>query len=118
VDDEPLLRKLAEAILTKSGYSVLPAKDGREAVEMFRQNTPQIAAVLLDMTMPVMGGREALRLIRELQPGMPIIVSSGYSEVLAREEFADETAGFIQKPYSADKLVESIQEAIELSARQ
>jgi PAS domain S-box-containing protein len=118
VDDEPLLRTLAEVILKKSGYSVLAAKNGREAVEIFRRNAPQIAAVLLDMTMPVMGGREALRLIREIQPGMPIIVSSGYSEVLAREEFAGETAGFIQKPYSADKLVESIQEAIEPSVRQ
>jgi hypothetical protein len=73
VDDEPALRKMAGMILEKSGYSVLFAKDGREAVEIFRQHAPKIAAVLLDMTMPVMGGHEAFRLIREIQPDVPII---------------------------------------------
>ena len=112
VDDEPSLRDLSKAILKQSGYSVLVAKDGREGVEVFRQNASKIAAVLLDMTMPVMGGHEALRLIREIRPGVPIILSSGYSEAFAREELGDTVAGFIQKPYVAAKLVESIQEAL------
>ena len=117
VDDEPVLRTIAGVILEKSGYSVLLAKDGREAVEVFRQNAPKIAAVLLDMTMPAMGGREALQLIREIQPGVPIIVSSGYDESFAREGLSrDAVAGFIQKPYVAAQLVESIQEALEQSA--
>lgn len=118
VDDEPLLRKLATAILENSGYSVLSAKDGREGVEVLRQNAPKIGAVLLDMTMPVMGGREAFQLIREIQPDVPIIVSSGYGEVFAREELADdEITRFIQKPYTAARLVESIREAMQSSAR-
>jgi CheY-like chemotaxis protein len=113
VDDEPELRKLAGAILESSGYSVLFARNGREAVEIFRQNTPGIAAVLLDMTMPVMGGNEAFGLIRELQPGVPIIVSSGYAEVSAREELGSgKIAGFIQKPYTLTKLVQCIQAAM------
>ncbi|HMC62107.1 MAG TPA: ATP-binding protein, partial [Candidatus Solibacter sp.] len=117
VDDESALRKMAGIILENSGYSVLAAKDGREAVEIFRQNTPNIAAVLLDMTMPVMGGREAFRLIRDIQPGVPVIMSSGYSETFAREELGgDVVAGFIQKPYSAARLVESIQAALPRSA--
>lgn len=115
-DDEPVLRQITEVILKKSGYTVLVAKDGREAVEIFRQNAPKIAAVLLDMTMPVMGGGEAFRLIREIQPGMPIVMSSGYSEALAREELGhDAVAGFIQKPYTPAGLVESIQEALQSS---
>src|SRR5206468_528277 len=59
VDDEPALRKMATMILQNSGYSVLPAKDGREAVETFRQNPAGISAVLLDMTMPIMSGHQA-----------------------------------------------------------
>jgi PAS domain S-box-containing protein len=119
VDDEPALRKMAGMILENSGYSILAAKDGREAVEMFRQNTPKIAAVLLDMTMPVMGGHEAFKLIREIQPGVPVVMSSGYSETFAREELGrDAVAGFVQKPYSAAKLVKSIQEALQQFAQQ
>ena len=118
IEDEACLRELSKAILKRSGYSVLLAKDGREGVEVFRQNAPGIAAVLLDMTMPVMGGHEALRLIREIRPGVPIILSSGYSEVFAREELGDTIVGFIQKPYVAAKLVESIQEAMRTSARE
>ena len=64
--------------------------------------------------MPVMGGHEALRLIRDIRPDVPIILSSGYSELLAREELdRDVVAAFIQKPYVATKLVEIIQEALQ-----
>jgi CheY-like chemotaxis protein len=116
VDDEPALRKIAAAILEKSGYSVLVAKDGREAVEVFQQNAPQVAAVLLDITMPVMAGHEAFRLIRDIQPRVPIIMSSGYSETFALEKLgSDVAAAFIQKPYTAAKLIESIQKACAIS---
>jgi PAS domain S-box-containing protein len=118
VDDEPALREMAGVILENSGYKVLAAKDGREAVEIFRQEASKIAAVLLDMTMPVMGGHEAFRLIREIQPGVPIVMSSGYTELAAREALGgDAVAGFIQKPYTASRLVTSIREALEPSGR-
>lgn len=118
VDDEPALREMTGVILENSGYTVLAAKDGREAVEMFRESASKIAVVLLDMTMPVMGGNEAFRLIRKIQPGVPIVMSSGYSESAAREELGgDAVAGFIQKPYTAAKLVASIQEALEHAAQ-
>ncbi|HXB68467.1 MAG TPA: ATP-binding protein [Candidatus Acidoferrales bacterium] len=119
VDDEPALRKMAGMILENSGYSVLAARDGREAVEIFRQNASKIVAVLLDMTMPVMGGHDAFELIRQIRPGVAVLLTSGYSETFAREELGrDIVAGFIQKPYSADKLVKSIQEAVHPAARQ
>jgi len=118
VDDEPAIRKMARVILEQFGYSILVAQDGREAVEIFRQNAPNIGAVLLDMTMPVMGGHEAFRLIREIQHGVPIILSSGYSEVFAREELGpDVVAAFVQKPYVAANLVEIIQKPLQHSAR-
>jgi CheY-like chemotaxis protein len=117
VDDEPVLRVMAGLILENSGYTVVAAKDGREAVEMFREDASKIAVVLMDMTMPVMGGHEAFRLIREIQPGVPIVMSSGYNEVAMREELGgDAVAGFIQKPYTAAGLVACIQEAFEHAA--
>jgi PAS domain S-box-containing protein len=113
VDDEPMLRKMAGVILEKSGFSVLFAKDGREAVEIFREHASEIAAVLLDMTMPVMGGHQALQLIREIQPDVAIILSSGYAEAFARKEIGyDTVAGFVQKPYTAARLIASIRQSL------
>jgi PAS domain S-box-containing protein len=118
VDDEPALREIAAVILKSSGYSVMAAKNGREAVEIFSRSSSKIAAILLDMTMPVMGGTEAFHLMREIDAGVPIVVSSGYSELGTRDELGgDVIAGFIQKPYTAARLVESIRQALQNSAR-
>jgi PAS domain S-box-containing protein len=113
VDDEPALRELAQAILQQFGYSVLLAANGRDAVRIFQENAGKISAVLVDMTMPVMGGDEALRLIREISPAVPMIISTGFSEFTAREQFgADVVAGFIQKPYSPIRLGEMVKAAL------
>ena len=117
VDDEPSLRALAKLVLENSGYSVLLAENGREAVDVFRQNASRITVVLMDMTMPVMGGKEAFHLIREIRPEVPMIVLTGYSEQSMREELgADVIAGFIQKPYSTAKLAVAIQASLEAHA--
>jgi PAS domain S-box-containing protein len=114
VDDEPALRKLAQVILEQRGYSVLVAADGQEGVDLFRANAGKIVAVLLDMTMPVMSGKEAFRQIREIQPDVPIVISTGYSELVAIEQFGTGTAiDFVQKPYTVAKLGEKIKAAIE-----
>jgi CheY-like chemotaxis protein len=114
VDDEPIVRALAQVILEHHGYSVLQAADGREAVDLFRDNEARIVAVLLDMTMPVMGGKEAYRQIREIRTDVPVIVSTGYSELVVIEQFgAGAAIGFVQKPYTAAKLGETIRTAIE-----
>jgi len=117
VDDEPAVRTLAQLILEQSGYTVLVAEDGREAVELFRRNAGAICAVLLDMTMPVMSGGEAFRLIREIRPDVPIVVSTGYSAETTRELFAAGTVvAFVQKPYTAARLVERIRTASQVTA--
>jgi PAS domain S-box-containing protein len=117
VDDEPSLRKMGKRMLERSGYSVLLAEDGREAVEVFRHNANEIATVLLDLTMPVMGGSEAFRLIREIRPNVPVILMTGFNEESVRENLgASARAGFIQKPYSVDSLVASVRASIEKQA--
>ena len=75
MDDEPTLRQIASLILEESGYSVLVAKDGREAVEIFRQNAPKIAAVLLDVTMPWPNGEaEGITLTVEAGITVPLLL--------------------------------------------
>jgi FixJ family two-component response regulator len=93
---------------------VLVAADGLEGVDLFRANAGKIVAVLLDMTMPVMSGKEAFRQMREIRPDVPVIVSTGYSELVAIEQFGTGAAmGFVQKPYTVTKLGEKIRAAIE-----
>ncbi len=109
VDDDPLLRTMGKRVLENSGYSVLLAANGQEAVEVFQQNASEIATVLLDITMPVMGGSEAFRLIREIRPDVPIILVSGFNEDSVRQHLeASARTGFIQKPYSVASLVATV----------
>jgi PAS domain S-box-containing protein len=111
-DDEPLVRRVASAALQKYGYRVLGAENGKEALEVFRSRAAEIALVVLDMTMPVMGGEQAFQELRKIRPEIRVIASSGYSEAEAVERFGQGIAGFMQKPYSAQTLVEKVAEVL------
>jgi CheY-like chemotaxis protein len=93
---------------------VLTAENGITAVNLFRSNAETIRAVLLDLTMPVMGGGEAFRLMNEIRPEIPIIISSGYSESTIREQFTNALAGVIRKPYTVSELREKIEAVLTL----
>jgi CheY-like chemotaxis protein len=109
VDDEPGLRKLAQAILERAGYKVLAAEDGPQALVVFREHADTVTAILLDMTMPAMGGAEVFRQLRAIRVDVPIVVATGYSEAAIRGLFGSGTkTGFVQKPYTAERLCESI----------
>ncbi len=109
VDDEPAVRRLARRSLERLGFTVLEAEDGHVAVEMYRDQPDKIAAVLLDMTMPVMGGEEAFRQLRVIDPAVRVLLSSGYNEQEATRRFAGKgLAGFLQKPYRASELQDAM----------
>jgi CheY-like chemotaxis protein len=113
VDDEELVRNMARFALEGCGYTVEQAADGRDAVEKVTARPGEFAAVLLDLTMPVMGGEEALARIREICPDLPVVLSSGYSEAEAVRRFADHgLAGFLQKPYTATALARKVKVAV------
>jgi PAS domain S-box-containing protein len=114
VDDDPLVRNFAHAVLERYGYSVLTAENGQAAVTLFRSNAEIITAVLLDLTMPVMGGGEAFRLMNEIRPEIPIIISSGYGEGAIREQFTNALAGVLRKPYTVSELREKLSAVLAL----
>ncbi len=100
VDDEPVILETAEAALMHMGFTVLSARDGVEALEVFRAHPGEIRLVLLDLTMPRMDGRETFQALRQLRPDLPVILSSGYNEQESVQGFLGRRlAGFIQKPY-------------------
>ncbi len=105
VDDEESILKTAAMILESAGFEVLSARDGQEAVDLYATHHHAIRAVLLDMTMPVMGGQETFEALRKVDPAVVVVLTSGYSEEAATESFEGlGLSGFIQKPYTAKEL--------------
>jgi PAS domain S-box-containing protein len=99
VDDDASVRRLCVTFVERLGHEALEAADGEAALVLFRQR-PEIACVLLDLTMPRLGGLETFREMRRLRPGVRVILASGYSEVDAVQRFVGEgLAGFVQKPF-------------------
>lgn len=108
VDDEETVRGIGKEMLQELGYSVITANDGREAVEIFRNN-PAIDLVILDLTMPHMDGEQCFRELRQAKPDVKVIISSGYNEQEVTQKFVGKKlAGFIQKPYRLLTLREAI----------
>lgn len=79
VDDEETMRDIGREMLKELGFTVITADDGREGVAAFMQN-PDIALVILDLTMPHMDGEQCFRELRQLKPDVKVIMSSGFSE--------------------------------------
>jgi PAS domain S-box-containing protein len=107
VEDEAVVRKVVALGLKRLGYTVMEAADGVEAVALFRQYRADIRCVLTDLTMPHMDGWETMAAIRQLAPGLPVILASGYSEA---QVFASNLPAvpqaFLRKPYELRKLGE------------
>lgn len=104
VDDEEIVRELGSEMLTELGYQVVTAGDGREALELFKTRT-DISLVILDLTMPHMDGEQCFRALRQIDPGVKVILSSGFNEQEVSRKFIGKgLSGFIQKPYTLTSL--------------
>jgi CheY-like chemotaxis protein len=115
IDDEKTVRTVAKNVLNRVGMKVLLAENGREGVEVFREQHRDVAIVVLDLQMPVMGGEEALRLLKEIDPDVPVILSSGFDETEAERRFAAlKPAMFLQKPYTAGRLTDAVAATLDL----
>jgi two-component system cell cycle sensor histidine kinase/response regulator CckA len=109
VEDEDTLRLVVSKTLRKSGISVIEAIDGRTAVNLFRANAPDIAVVLLDMTLPGMSGPEVYAELRRIRPEVKVILTTAFSQQTALTAFEGQQAwAYIRKPYQIDHLVSLI----------
>ncbi len=113
-DDEDSVLEIGVIMLEKTGYTVLEAKGGREAVEIYEANKDKIDLVILDMIMPDMGGGEAYDKMKEINPDVKVLLSSGYSIEGQATEILDRGCdSFIQKPFSLKKLSGKIRELLD-----
>jgi len=113
VDDEQTVREVGKSMLEEHGFAVLVAENGEAAVKLFREHAEEIAAVILDLTMPRMGGQQVLAALRDIREDVPVILSSGYNESDSVASFRGKgLSGFIQKPYVCDELLEKLREVL------
>lgn len=113
VDDEKVILEVGRELLEAIGYRVLTADSGKEAIEVCRKNRDEIDIVLLDMIMPNIGGGEVFDSIKEINPGIKVLLSSGYSsDGRAKDILSRGCNGFIQKPFSMSELSEKIKEIL------
>ena len=111
-DDEDTVRSTGKKMLEKLGYTVVPAADGLEAMEIFHKRADEFALVILDLTMPHMGGEECFRELRQVKKDICIIVTSGYNEQDVVQRFlGKQLSGFIAKPFQVADMRRVIIEA-------
>ena len=111
VEDEKTVRDSAAMRLEREGYRVLRASTGTEALDIWSRRD-DVDVVLTDMVMPGMGGRELADRILHLAPDTPIVLMSGYSDEPPIVEVNGRAPQFLQKPFSAGELLESIRASV------
>ncbi|HEX4845391.1 MAG TPA: ATP-binding protein [Geothrix sp.] len=114
VEDDDGVRDLAARILEGQGYSVLTARDGREALDLVAEVGPAIQLLLADVILPGMNGRELYRRAAERSPDLKILYMSGYTDsVIGNHGVLEGGTHFLQKPFSIGSLLAKVREALE-----
>ena len=112
-DDDQRCLDVGVKILQKLGYSVLQARDGQEALEVFEDNKDTVDLVILDMRMPYNGGK-AFDQLKRIKSDVKVIIASGYTEdQRIREMYEQGCIGFIQKPFRINVLSKKILKALQ-----
>ena len=114
VEDEEMLRALVVTLLESSGYSVITAENGIEAVEHYKQHLDKISVVITDIGLPRMSGWDAFREMKKINPYVKAIFATGYIEPKFRDDIiAFGGKHFVQKPYVPAELLKRLRETID-----
>jgi two-component system, cell cycle sensor histidine kinase and response regulator CckA len=113
VEDEEVVREMASEILQESGYDVIEASDGREALDLSEQFPGEIRLMLTDVVMPGMSGRQLAEKIALTRPGMKVLYMSGYTDdAIVHHGVLEEGTAFIGKPFSPEALAKKVNEVL------
>ena len=105
VEDQPEVRRLADAILTNLGFQVLQAEDGPQALALAQSHPGPIGMMLTDVIMPGMNGRELADRLKEVRPDTRVLFMSGYTDrIMSPDGLLDPSVAYLQKPFTADQL--------------
>lgn len=112
-EDDPSLSKLTRIVLESSGYSVIIAENGEEAVEKYRENKDRIQLVVLDLIMPKKSGKEAYDEIRAMSPEVRVFFLSGYTMDMISRMDVEEGMEVVRKPYAPKDLLRKVREVLD-----
>ncbi|MDX8381215.1 MAG: MASE3 domain-containing protein [Ghiorsea sp.] len=110
VDDQESILEMGQEVLVSLGYKVLTAKNGQEAIEMYKTHADEIKLIIIDVVMPIMGGDLASQNIRQINPNVKIIFSTGYDKD-TQLNMVNETV--ISKPFSIVKISHVIRQQLD-----
>jgi CheY-like chemotaxis protein len=114
VDDEKIILEVSRELLESMGYRVYAVGSGQEAVALFTRKRHEIDLVILDMIMPEISGGETFDRLREINPGIKVLLSSGYSLNGEAQTIMDRGCkGFIQKPFLIENLSRKVREILD-----
>jgi two-component system cell cycle sensor histidine kinase/response regulator CckA len=114
VDDEKIVLEVSREMLESVGYRVYAVGSGQEAITLFTEKRNEIDLVILDMIMPGISGGETFDRLREINPGIKVLLSSGYSLNGEAQTIMDRGCkGFIQKPFQIEKLSQKVREMLD-----
>jgi len=115
VEDEDMVRAVAERALTRAGYSVVTASQGEEGLERFAA-MDRIDLIVSDVVMPTMDGPAMVRAMRAKRPTLPVLFMSGYAEEQLRQSINIDDVAFLPKPFSVAQLTEAVSAALDNAA--
>jgi len=114
VDDEEDLRELGQSILEMSGYTVLTAINGEEALNVYQKEMNRVSLVILDMIMPIMGGRQCIEELIKVNPKIKVLLSSGIGlEDADNQGFELGACGLVKKPFDVRQFLEAVRSALD-----
>jgi two-component system cell cycle sensor histidine kinase/response regulator CckA len=111
VEDEAMVRTVAERALTRHGYNVIAFESGESALEFLAEGEP-VDLMISDVVMPTMDGPTTVRAARETRPDLPILFISGYAEEQLRKSIDIPNVSFLAKPFSVQQLAETVRDVL------
>jgi PAS domain S-box-containing protein len=119
VDDEKNVRVSTELLLRDLGFDVVAARDGHEAIDLFRTESGRLDAVLLDFSMPLMDGIETLKELRRISPGVPVVLMSGFGSTPLQQQAQGEAPdAVLPKPFRSEHLLATLKSVMVQPRRQ
>ena len=114
VEDDDVLRKLAQRVLHSHGYRVLDAENGEDALRVSKEHEGPIHLLLTDVVMPRMGGKELAERLQPLYPQMKVIYMSGYTDnTIVHHGILAPELNFIQKPFTPEGLAHKMRKVLD-----
>jgi two-component system cell cycle sensor histidine kinase/response regulator CckA len=113
IEDEDMVRDVTKRILERSGYTVITAANGKEALNLYEEKRDKISLVILDLIMPEMGGKQCLEELHRIDPDLKILATSGYPlDGPTKDAIESATSGFVGKPYSIKEILRAVSDVL------